>query len=139
MIAKGVPLSEIGARIEQLNGAEFCAVVRDDSIEGTIIHIDSYEDLITNIRREDFDRVRQGRDFTIMVKGRLYTINKISDCYLDVPDGELLAIFGSHGNLEIAMCHAKAASLCDIELFDSIRVVFHNKENSADDGKLFNL
>ena len=138
MIAKGVPLSEIGSRIDHLNGAEFCAVVRDDSIEGTVIHIDSYEDLVTNIRREDFERVRRGRDFTIMVKGRLYTINKISDSYLDVPNGELVAIFGTHGYLEIAMCRAKVASLCGIELLASIRVVFHDAGNpAAPEGKLF--
>ena len=138
MIAKGIPLSEIGTPLDHLNGAEFCAVVHDDSIEGTVVHIDSYENLITNISREDFERVRRGREFTIMVKGRLYTINKISDCYLDVPNGEPVAIFGTHGYLEIAMCRAKIASLYGIELFANIRVVFHDKANAAPEGKLFN-
>ena len=126
MIAKGTPLSEIGSPIDKLNGANVCAVVRDDSIEGTVIYIDSYEDIITNIRREDFERVRRGRNFTIMVKGRLYTINKISDCYLDIPNGDLLAIFGTHGYLEIAMCRAKAASLCGIDVMSTIRIDFHD-------------
>lgn len=138
MIAQGVPLSEIGKRREGINGAEFCAVVRDDAIEGTVIHIDCYENLITNIRREDFEKARRGRDFTIMVKGRLYIIKKISDSYLDVPNGELVAIFGTHGYLEIAMCRAKIASLCGIELLNSIRVVFHDAGNpAAPTGKLF--
>lgn len=138
MIAKGVPLSEIGKPRKSLNGAEFCAVVRDDAIEGTVIHIDSYENLITNIRREDFEQVRRGRSFTIMVKGRLYIINKISDSYLDVPNGELVAIFGTHGYLEIAMCRAKVASLCGIELLNSIRVVFNDTIKApAPKGKLF--
>ena len=137
MIAQGVPLSEIGTPLYQLNGAEFCAVVHDDSIEGTVVHIDSYENLITNISRDDFERARRGRDFTIMVKGRLYTINKISDCYLDVPNGEPVAIFGTHGYLEIAICRAKVASLYGIELFATIRVVFHNNPNGAPEGRLF--
>lgn len=137
MIAQGVPLSEIGTPLYQLNGAEFCAVVHDDSIEGTVIHIDSYENLITNISRDDFERARRGREFTIMLNSRLYTINKISDCYLDVPNGEPVAIFGTHGYLEIAICHAKIASLYGIELFATIRVDFGNKANAAPEGKLF--
>ena len=128
MLAQGVPLSEIGPKRETLRGAEFCAVVRDDAIEGIVIHIDSYGNLITNITREDFMNARRGRDFTIMVKGRLYTINKISDSYMDVRDTtDLVAIFGSHGNLEIAMREAPIASLCGIEFRSTIRVVFHDK------------
>lgn len=131
MIAQGVPLSEMGPKRETLRGAEFCAVVRDDSIEGIVIHIDSYGNLITNITREDFTNARHGRDFTIMVKGRLYTINKISDSYMDAHDtADLVAIFGSHGNLEIAMREAPIASLCGIEFRSTIRVVFHDKRES---------
>lgn len=127
MLAQGKPLSEIGPKYEKLNGLEICVVVHDDSIDGIVMHIDSYENLITNIPKKVFMEARRGRDFTIMVKGRLYTINKISDSYLDVPYAELVAIFGSHGNLEIAMREAKAASLCGIDLHSTIRVVFHDK------------
>lgn len=140
MLAQGVPLSEIGPQRETLRGAEFCAVVRDDAIEGIVIHIDSYGNLITNITREDFMNSRRGRDFTIMVKGRLYTINKISDSYMDVSDTtDLVAIFGSHGNLEIAMREAPIASLCGIEFRSTIRVVFHDKREAivAPMGTLF--
>ena len=138
MLAQGAPLFEIGKPYQSINGTEVCAVVRDDAIEGTVIHIDSYENLITNIRREDFEQARRGRPFTIMVKGRLYTINKISDSYIDVPNGDLVAIFGTHGYLEIAMCRAKVASLCGIELLASIKVVFNEVPHTvAPEGKLF--
>ena len=137
MIANGAPLSEIGPRRERLNGAEFCAVVRDNSIDGIVIHIDSFENLVTNITQEDFEQARRGRDFTIMVKGRLYVINKISDSYLDVGPADLVAIFGSHGYLEIAMCKAKIASLCGIELHSDIRVVFHDKNHETPKDSLF--
>ena len=136
MIAQGVPLSEIGPVRETLRGAEFCAVLRDDSIEGIVIHIDSYGNLITNITKEEFEQVRRGRDFTINVKGRLYTINKISDSYLDVSDTtDLVAIFGSHGNLEIAMREAPIASLCGIEFRSTIRVDFHEKSRQPEPPK----
>lgn len=128
MIAEGTPLLEIGPKREKLNGGLFCAVVRDNSIEGIVIHIDSFENLITNITKEVFERERRGRKFKILVKGNLYTIDKISDSYLDVDKADLVAIFGSHGNLELALNNAKLASLCGIELDSTIRVVFGEED-----------
>ena len=134
MIARGEPLSSIGAIREKLNmGGVFCAVVRDNTIEGVVIHIDAYENLITNITKEMFERERRGRDFTIMVKGNLYTVDKISDSYLDVGEADLVAIFGSHGYLELALSRAKLASLCGIELSASIKVVFHDADEPQQD------
>ena len=138
MIARGEPLSNIGSPREKLNlGGVFCAVVRDNTIEGVVIHIDSYENLITNITKEMFERERRGRDFTIMVKGNLYTIDKISDSYMDVREVDLVAIFGSHGYLELALREAKLASLCGIELSSSIKVVFHDKKEEQSPNLLF--
>ena len=138
MIARGEPLSNIGSPREKLNlGGVFCAVVRDNTIEGVVIHIDSYENLITNITKEMFERERRGRDFTIMVKGNLYTIDKISDSYMDVREVDLVAIFGSHGYLELALREAKLASLCGIELSSTIKVVFHDKKEELQTGSLF--
>lgn len=131
MIANGTPMSEIGEPREKLNGGAFCAVVRDDSIEGIVIHIDSYENLITNITKEMFERERRGRKFKILVKGNLYTVDKISDTYLDVDKADLVAIFGSHGNLEIALNNANLASLCGIDLDATIKVLFFNEEQKT--------
>lgn len=128
MIAQGVPLSEIGPKRETLRGALVRAVVHDDAIEGNVIHIDSYGNLVTNITKEDFMKTRRGRDFTILLKGRLYAINTISDSYLDVKDiSDMVAIFGSHGNLELAMREASLASLGAIEFHAPVRVVFHER------------
>ena len=125
MIAKGEPLSNIGARRERLNnGGTFCAIVKKNIIEGIVIHIDTYDNLITNITKELFDEVGQGRNFTIKVKGDLYTIEEISESYDDVDHLDPVALFGTHGYLEIALNHAKMASLWGIELRSTIQVVF---------------
>ena len=125
MIAKGEPLSNIGARRERLNdGGTFCAIVKKNIIEGIVIHIDSYDNLITNISKELFDEVGMGRDFIIKVKGDLYMIDEISESYDDVDHLDPVAIFGTHGYLEIALNHAKMASLWGIELRSTIQVVF---------------
>jgi hypothetical protein len=138
MIAKGEPLSEIGSPRLALNpGGAFCAVARDNTIEGVVMHIDSYDNLITNISRELFEQERRGRDFTIMVKGDLYTVDEISDSYLDVDVVDLVAIFGTHGYLELALNKAKLASLCGIELKSTIKVVFDDGRGTTATDSLF--
>ena len=100
MLAKGEPLSSIGEPRLKLNpGGAFCAVARDNTIEGVVMHIDSYDNLITNISRELFEQVGKGRNFTIKVKGDLYTIEEISECYDDVDPLDPVALFGTHGYL----------------------------------------
>ena len=125
MIAQGAPLSQIGAKRERLNdGGVFCATVKNNIIEGIVIHIDAYDNLITNITRKRFDEVGQGRDFVIKVKGDLYTIEELSESYDDVDPLDPVALFGTHGYLEIALNHAKMASLWGIDLRSTIQVVF---------------
>ena len=127
MIAQGEPLSNIGARRERLkDGGRFCAIVKNNVIEGIVMHIDSYENLITNIPQQLFEEVGAGRKFVIKVKGDLYTIDEISESYDDVDPLDPVALFGSHGYLEIALNHAKMASLWGIELRSTIQVVFEN-------------
>ena len=139
MIANGEPLSNIGDPWPKLNpGGSFCAVASNNTIEGVVMYIDSYDNLITNISKELFEQERRGRDFTIMVKGDLYTVDEISDSYLDVDVVDLVAIFGTHGYLELALNKAKLASLCGIELQSTIKVVFHDGDaEPATLGSLF--
>ena len=88
------------------------------------MHVDAYENLITNISKELFEQVGKNRDFTIKVKGDLYTIDEISDCYDDVDPQDPVALFGTHGYLELALNHAKMASLWGLDIRSSIQVVF---------------
>ena len=127
MIAKGKPLSEIGnLRNELQNGGAFCAIVKNNIIEGIVTHIDSYDNLITNISRELFNEVGKGRNFVIKAKGDLYTIEEIVECYDDVDELEPVALFGTHGYLELALNHGPMASLWGIEPRASIQVVFED-------------
>ena len=125
MIAKGKPLTEIGTpRTALNNGGSFCAIVKNNIIEGIVTHIDSYDNLITNISKELFEEVGKGRNFIIKAKGNLYTIDELVECYDDVDQLEPVALFGTHGFLELALNHAPMASLWGIEPRASIQVVF---------------
>jgi hypothetical protein len=85
-------------------------------IEGQIIFIDNFENVIVNITHEQFEEQRKGRSFRIVFK-RDEMIDRISESYADVPEGEKLALFNSAGYLEIAINKGNAAGLFGLKGF----------------------
>lgn len=85
-------------------------------IEGQIIFIDNFENVIVNITREQFEEQRKGRSFRIVFK-RDEVIDRISESYADVQAGEKLALFNSAGYLEIAINKGNAAGLFGLKGF----------------------
>lgn len=83
-------------------------------IEGQIIFIDHFENVIVNITREEFEEQRKGRSFKIVFK-RDEVIDKISETYADVNEGEKLALFNSAGYLEIGINKGNAAGLFGLQ------------------------
>jgi S-adenosylmethionine hydrolase len=88
----------------------------DNWIEGQIIFIDNFENVIVNITREEFEERRKGRSFRIVFK-RDEVIDKISESYADVGEGEKLALFNSAGYLEISIQKGNAAGLFGLQGF----------------------
>lgn len=85
-------------------------------MEGQIIFIDNFENVIVNITREEFEEQRKGRSFKIVFK-RDEVIDRISDTYADVQEGEKLALFNSASYLEIAVNKGNAAGLFGLQKF----------------------
>ncbi len=83
-------------------------------IEGQIIFIDNFENVIINITKDEFEEQRRGRSFEIVFK-RDETIDKISETYADVSESEKVALFNSAGYLEIAINKGNAAGLFGLE------------------------
>jgi hypothetical protein len=79
-------------------------VFDDKSIRGSVIYIDGYGNLITNITQAMFKNVGRGRAFSI--HSRRIQIFELSKKYGDVSEGDPLALFTSSGYLEIAMNRA---------------------------------
>jgi len=86
----------------------------DKFIEGQIIFIDNFENVIINITKEEFEEQRRGRSFKIVFK-RDEIIEKISETYADVSESEKLALFNSANYLEIAINKGNAAGLFGLE------------------------
>ena len=86
------------------------------TMEGQILYLDNFENVIVNITRDDFDRERKGRNFKIVFK-RDEVIDTISQTYACVSHGEKVAFFNSAGYLEIAINKGNAAGLFGLQGF----------------------
>ncbi|HPH85427.1 MAG TPA: SAM-dependent chlorinase/fluorinase [Ferruginibacter sp.] len=116
-IYEGKSLEEIGdASVSIRVKNPLKPMLGNNWIEGQIIFIDNFENVIVNINKEDFEEQRKGRSFTIVFK-RDEVIDKISETYADVPEGEKLALFNAAGYLEIAINKGNAAGLFGLQGF----------------------
>lgn len=110
-LAMGDPITEIGNADSAFIEKNPLKPLRGDNwIEGQIIFIDNFENVIINISREEFEEQRRGRSFKIVFK-RDEVIDRISESYADVNEGEKLALFNSAGYLELAINKGNAAGL----------------------------
>jgi S-adenosylmethionine hydrolase len=108
-------------------------IVENHLIIGSIIHVDHYGNLITNIDKPTFERFGVDIPFTLFFRRKEYFIEEISKTYSDVPHGEKIALFNSNGFLEIAInrgattLHGGATSLFGLHIGDAVRVEFFPK------------
>jgi S-adenosyl-L-methionine hydrolase (adenosine-forming) len=85
-------------------------LVGEGLMKGTVLHVDRFGNLITNIRRSDYDEVRSkipGETFKTVIGKQ--EINGLKEYYAQGQKGELLALFGSSDFLEIAQTQGSAA------------------------------
>ncbi len=124
-LAAGTPISELGEPTTTYDRqTPLRATIEENTITGSIIHIDSYQNAISNISRELFDRVGKGKPFTIYVQSKHYKISRINQRYNETGPGDLLAIFNSAGLLEIAIRNGNAAGLLKLTTDSTLRVEF---------------
>ena len=110
-LVNGEPITDIGnTEPSYIEKNALKPLLGDNWIEGQIIFIDNFENVIINISRDEFERQRKGRSFKIVFK-RDEVIDRISESYADVNEGEKLALFNSAGYLELAINKGNAAGL----------------------------
>ena len=122
---EGKSLAELGEPIEDYDRqTPLRATIEENTITGSVIHIDSFQNDITNVSRELFDRVGRGKPFAIYVQSKHYKIDRINKRYNETGPGDLLAIFNSAGLLEIAIRNGNAAGLLKLSTDSTLRVEF---------------
>ncbi len=141
-IARGGTLEVIGKTIQDYKQlTEVHPFINDEKtqIVGSVIYIDNYGNIISNISKKLFQEIGKGRTFEVIA--RSYTFDKIQQQYNEVvnfetpsqnrqDDGKRLAIFNSANFLEIAVYRSNlktvggASSLLGLDYRDTITVRF---------------
>lgn len=123
-LAKGGKLKEIGDPISSvLDRTLIQPVIEKNSLKGSVIYVDSFGNVISNISKELFNQSQKGRQFTVHFR-RNESINQLSWHYNEVPEGEKLCLFGISNYLEIAINKGNASGLLGLKQGDIIRVEF---------------
>ena len=141
-IARGGTLEVIGKAINNIKPIKkLVPYVNDEKTQiiGSIIYIDNYGNVVTNIRRSFFEQLQKGRAFEISARNyKFKTIhNKYSDIVnFDIPleqrhdEGRGLVVFNSSNFLEIAIYKSNtntvggASTLMGLGLRDTVTINF---------------
>lgn len=133
-LLRGVAPEQIGEPHEQIIEAKLASSMGDSSgLRGSVLHIDSFGNVVFNITKQQFTAAIMDRRFTIHLRRATYRIDQLSLRYDTSPDGELIALFNQDGFLEIAINKGNAAQLIGLKLFDSILIEFHDQADRQDE------
>ncbi len=124
-LAGGKKLEEMGLmEIKLVEKTMFYPTVEPNRIVGSILYVDVYGNLITNVTRNLFEKVRNGRRFRIYVRSVTYSVTKISNNYNEVIEGEMVCVINYSGLIEIAMHNANCAKMLGVEVRSSMVIEF---------------
>lgn len=141
-IARGGTLEVIGKVINTIKPIKnLIPFVNDEQTQiiGSVIYIDNYGNVITNIKRKFFESVQKTRSFEI--SARSYKFKKIYSKYSDIvnfdipedkrqDEGRGLVVFNASNFLEIAVYKSNtatvgsASTLMGLKLMDTVTVTF---------------
>ena len=141
-IARGGKLEVIGRTFKDLKDLrEFNPRISDDgkTISGSVIYIDNYGNVVTNIQQSIFKSIGKGRPFELHARNK--KIKEIHKKYSDIINysldksqrkspGELLALFNSSGYVEIAIYKSDlntvggASTLLGLDYRDTVIINF---------------
>lgn len=143
-ILEGKSLDKLGEPINKIKKAiNLSPATEEYLIRGSVMYIDTYGNLITNISEDLFKTVGKGEPFTIFFRNKEYHVDKIHGSYGEVPAGERVAIFNSSNLLEIAInkgVHGNgggANSLFGMKLKDIVRIEFTPQGSKKNLNELF--
>lgn len=141
-LSRGGTLEVIGKPFRELKELrEFAPRVTNDgqTIVGSVIYIDNYGNVITNIEKSLFEAYRKGRNFELNARNK--KITRIYNAYSDIINfeldkqqrkgpGDLLALFNSAEYIELAIYKSDlatvggAATLLGLDYRDTIIINF---------------
>ena len=125
-LCNGVELTELGDSIESLQRYRWAVPIADkDGIQGWIIHIDKFGNLITNVSSSLIDEMIESNDVKLYVGNTI--LDQIGNTFETVAEGEPVAYIGSSDMLEIAINKGNAKEMLGVQKGAQISLVLqHN-------------
>ena len=112
-LSQGVNLSDMGDPIKELVSYHWAVPIGDrDGIQGWVIHIDRFGNLITNISEQLLEDTAGRRKVRVYVGNTI--IDHMVNTFGDVETGEPAAFIGSSGMLEIGINKGNAAEMLGV-------------------------
>lgn len=104
---------------EYIKVANLQPVFDETQLRATIVHVDGYDNAVTNLNIRDFEDWIVDSSYRIYYKRKEY-LEQIEKDYTSVTPGSGLALFNSKGWLEIAINRGQGKSLLGLKLGDQI-------------------
>jgi S-adenosyl-L-methionine hydrolase (adenosine-forming) len=107
-LARGTPIESVGPPIDDFVKKELPKPQpRERKLVGTVLHVDKFGNIITNLERSHL-----GGNFAIRVAGT--SITRLCASFSEGDPGELFAIQGSAGYIELALNQGSAADRLNV-------------------------
>lgn len=121
-LTKGIPVSNFGEKITEIVTYRWAIPIADkDGIQGWIVHIDRFGNLISNIPKSMLVSILGNRNFKIYVGNTI--LDEILPTFGAVHDGEPVAYIGSSDVLEIAINKGNAEEMLGVQKGAQISIV----------------
>ena len=134
-LSRGLKPTKLGRQIDDPHTFSFPdpIVVKKGVLKGEIIHIDRFGNLITNVEHV-WAEVLDWGPVSISVKDK--EISRISHTYQEGQVGELLALFGSSGYLELSINMGNAREVLGCTRGDKVVVRYKDRAYNSDRSSL---
>jgi S-adenosyl-L-methionine hydrolase (adenosine-forming) len=122
-LASGVSLTDLGRPLSSFRRMIDRQVkATKKQITGSVIRVDNFGNLITNIPREAFDILSKDKVFTVQFSGEKF--RRINTNYFDVEEGDCFLLFNAIGLLEIGVNRGNASELFGMAYDSSVTIIF---------------
>lgn len=112
-LACGLPFDLLGPACSPQAVSWIRAERRGQQLQGEVVHVDHFGNLITNITLEDLGGPEEAARWRLTIPG-IVTLETLQRTYGDLAVGEAAAIIGSSGHLEIAVNQGSAAGILSV-------------------------
>lgn len=125
-LSQGVELAELGESLDDLVTYRWSVPIADkDGLEGMVIHIDKFGNLITNLPDTLIEDVIKDKSVKIYVGNTI--LDEIITTFGSVTEGEPAAYIGSSGMLEIGINKGNAEKMLGVQKGAQISLILQKE------------